>query len=426
MYNKLIKNKLDQIGNGFCLAKWTNSTMHLGIGKNHSCHHPWPHIVPVNELSDPSALHNSSYKKQQRKKMLEGNRPDECSYCWKIEDSGNEISDRILMSGKFDSIFLYNKISKSNFNDNFNPTYLEVSFSNVCNFACAYCGPQYSSKWYSEILSKGSYINDYNKIHETPYLDREFNPYVEAFWKYFPEVYSNLKNLRITGGEPTLSRHIDKMFDYIKHNPNKKMNLTINTNLGLSKNQIDDLIKKLKSIKKNVKQIHIATSGESHGEKANYVRDGINYSDWYLNCQYLLKEIPQIKLHIMCAYNIFCITSFTDFLKDIKNLKKANLSVSYITTPSFMSASNAPIEWIAYLNESLEYLEKNFNKEAVNRFKHVISHFNNKNKDELLTLQNFILEFDRRRSKDFKKVFPEYKFIWNTNATSVSQDHTTN
>ena len=65
MFNKYVKYKLDQVGPGFCLAKWTNSTMHLGMGKNHSCHHPHPHLIPVEEVvQDCSALHNSTYKKQ--------------------------------------------------------------------------------------------------------------------------------------------------------------------------------------------------------------------------------------------------------------------------------------------------------------------------------------------------------------------------
>ena len=34
---------------------------------------------------NPKALHNTRHKKKQRKMMLNGERPDECDYCWKIE-----------------------------------------------------------------------------------------------------------------------------------------------------------------------------------------------------------------------------------------------------------------------------------------------------------------------------------------------------
>ena len=46
-----VKNKLNEVGCGFCLAKWTQVTMHLHNGLTHSCHHPTPHKIPLSELS---------------------------------------------------------------------------------------------------------------------------------------------------------------------------------------------------------------------------------------------------------------------------------------------------------------------------------------------------------------------------------------
>jgi len=34
------KEQLDSVGKGFCLAKWTQVTLQLQTGHNHSCHHP--------------------------------------------------------------------------------------------------------------------------------------------------------------------------------------------------------------------------------------------------------------------------------------------------------------------------------------------------------------------------------------------------
>ena len=82
------KKQLDSVSPSFCLAKWQQVTIHLQNGHTHSCHHPQTHKIPLEEIKEnPSALHNTEYKKQQRKLMLEGKRPDECSYCWKVEDS---------------------------------------------------------------------------------------------------------------------------------------------------------------------------------------------------------------------------------------------------------------------------------------------------------------------------------------------------
>jgi urate oxidase len=67
------KKKLDKVGCGFCLAKWTQVTIQMQTGHTHSCHHPKTHKIPVSELKrNPSALHNTRFKKRRRREMLEG------------------------------------------------------------------------------------------------------------------------------------------------------------------------------------------------------------------------------------------------------------------------------------------------------------------------------------------------------------------
>ncbi len=63
-----VREELNKTGCGMCLAKWTQVTLHLATGMTHSCHHPVPHKIPLAELKrNPSALHNTRYKKEKRK-----------------------------------------------------------------------------------------------------------------------------------------------------------------------------------------------------------------------------------------------------------------------------------------------------------------------------------------------------------------------
>src|SRR6056297_782428 len=97
---KKTRDQLNEVGPGFCAMKWLNETLYLQTGDNHSCYHPRPHHIPLNEVQDdPSALHNTKFKKLVRKEMLEGKRPEECYYCWNVEDlSGEHFSDRMFHS----------------------------------------------------------------------------------------------------------------------------------------------------------------------------------------------------------------------------------------------------------------------------------------------------------------------------------------
>ena len=97
------KQILDRTGPGMCLAKWLQVTLHLQNGHTHSCHHPNTHKIPLEEIAeDPSALHNTKFKKEQRKTMMTGGRPPECHFCWQVEDNAptdsNVFSDRIYKS----------------------------------------------------------------------------------------------------------------------------------------------------------------------------------------------------------------------------------------------------------------------------------------------------------------------------------------
>ena len=54
-----------------------------------------------------------------RKEMLEGKRPDECNYCWNVEDNSDSFSDRIFKSEEPWSINSFDEISKSSWRNRF-------------------------------------------------------------------------------------------------------------------------------------------------------------------------------------------------------------------------------------------------------------------------------------------------------------------
>ena len=126
------KDKLDSVGCGMCLAKWTQVTLQLQTGHNHSCHHPKTHKINLQEIKrNPSALHNTNYKKKRRKEMLQGGRPAECEYCWNVEDNSDRFSDRVFKSGEYWSLPHFDEIKALDWRADYNPRYVEVAFSNA-------------------------------------------------------------------------------------------------------------------------------------------------------------------------------------------------------------------------------------------------------------------------------------------------------
>ena len=249
---------LDTKSASFCGAKWYNATIWLGSGQTTSCHHPLPHQVTVEQvLENPSALHNTPQKKQQRAQMQRGERPTGCEYCWRIEDSSSTaISDRPYKSMIYSEEDLHDAFVLPSDSD-VNLRTLEIAFDRTCNFACSYCNPAFSTTWVRDIKSNGPYNNlvsdgrnHFTHAHDSSQLYgyTDTNPYVDAFFKWWEtDLHKTLRELRITGGEPLMSGHTWKLLDWFKENVGKSQTkLAINSNLGLEPKNLMSLSTQLR------------------------------------------------------------------------------------------------------------------------------------------------------------------------------------
>jgi organic radical activating enzyme len=258
--------------------------------------------------------------------MLEGKRPSECNYCWNIEDSSNSFSDRIFKSTEPWSFNQFDAIVKSDWRKDYNPRYVEVSFSNTCNFKCAYCGPQYSSKWVEEIEEFGHYettnrfnsIEDLKNRNEMPYKQTEHNPYIDAFWEWWPDLFKDLHTFRITGGEPLLSKDTFKVLEYIQQHSdeNPNISLAINSNLGAPDSLIDKFIEIAKDLCENnkVREFIIFTSVEAKGDQAEYTRHGLDYERFWSNVDKILTILPKVTINIMATFNALSVFTYSDLI----------------------------------------------------------------------------------------------------------------
>jgi organic radical activating enzyme len=426
-----LKDKFKQIEkapHGFCLAKWYQVTIDLSRGVNHSCHHPERHSNPLSEIkASPSALHNTEFKLEQRKKMLEGIRPSECEYCWKIEDTpGENYSDRFIKST---DDWAFDKLEDTltlPWNTHVAPTYIEVMFSSECNLNCMYCMADASTSIEREMKKHGPYPvkSNQHRMQKIPAITGE-NPYTEAFWKYLPEIYSKLKVFRITGGEPLLSGDTFKFLDFLEINPNPNLELAVNTNLSYSLQLCEKLVSYVKVLlaKKCIKKFTIFTSIDGFGEQAAYIRQGLSLSKFMSNIELINKTAPDIEIVLMCSFNILSISSFPKLLEWTSKKKSAGLKItldiSYLKNPEYLRASLADKSLLLKLDNILEQMKSNpqFSNYEVLKLERVVNWVHNSYQDaENLQFRadfySFIEEFDKRFNTDFNLLFPELKSFY--------------
>ena len=440
---KDIKIRIEnEVGPTFCLAKWHHVTMYLQTGETHSCYHPQPHKVPLSELKDnPSALHNTMHKKLERKEMLAGEKPKGCQYCWNIEAMGPDyISDRHIRNASIFTEERYEQTVKGPWDQNINPEYLEINFGNECNFKCGYCHPKYSTRFYNEIKENGPVTTvknhrcdiDWMKLYQR----EEDNPYVDAFWKWWPELRKTLNIMRVTGGEPTMHRSTWQLLDKIAADPMPWLELNINSNLGTKTSLVEKLSDSVKQLCDDgkIRSFKLFTSLDTWGPRAEYIRTGLDLALWEKNFHTYLQRTDS-PITFMITFNIFSVTTFKQLLvkmlkwrnqygwyDDIKS-HRVRFDTPYLRDPLQYDMNILPKEeFMPYMHDSLQFMLENVDDNASNKFttveyekfKRVVDYMAETvySDDKLLEgrrdFYNWFNELDERRDTDMVSIFPEY------------------
>lgn len=439
---------LDPISKSFCGAKWYNATVWLETGQTASCHHPPFHKIPLNELIlDFRALHNTNFKKKIRKEMLEGKKPIECEYCWKIEACGSDnVSDRVFKSIIYSDDDLKKAALEYRDETSVIPKTLEVAFDSICNLACSYCNSSFSTRWQNDLEIVGPYqnLNSDGGKHFTekdPLLKfksidgDQCNPYLEAFYEWWEvELSDHLLEFRVTGGEPTASKNFWNFLEWVnKKNKKLKTDLAINTNLATSR----QLLARLINHSKYFNQLNIYTSCEAYGAQAEYIRDGLNFEEWISNLIFLINNESVNEVNCMLTINALSLTTLTKFLDEILKIKAKSkgrypiCSFNILRFPSFMSVTTLPEEIRIHFSNVIESWFLNNENESpiffnewekenilrlidylrkIEKGHHKSSNITLRQKD----FKSFFTQYDKRRGKNFLHTFPEYAIWWDS------------
>ena len=438
----------DKLGNALCLAKWQQVSLHLPTGLTNSCYHPPLHAIDATLLKDnPGALHNTPYKKEQRKIMLRNERPQECSYCWTQEDLGN-LSDRHYRSGEPWAAEHFDAIANSTGDEDAVPSYVEVNFNHACNLKCSYCSPQFSSSWEDETRRFGGYPtstshNDpsYFSGNRRPRPSREDNPYVDAFWEWWPTLYPKLKHFRMTGGEPLMDRNTYRVFDYVLAFPKPDLHIDVTSNFSVEEKLWEQYFSYVSQLcNTNIEHFMQYVSLDSGiAEHAEYIRHGMEFKRVLARVDYFLRHIPnRNSLTFIITMNNLSVLGLKRQLETVLALRRLH-STTYqrvwfdtpiLRQPTWQSLQILPPVYVKRLQDVVDWMQANletadkpfqgFKDYEVQRMQRVLDWMREgwRLQPEYVKLQRadffrFFNEHDKRRDTDFIETFPEMREFWN-------------
>lgn len=391
-----------------CQLKWSWSTLYLNTGVTRSCHRTAESRLTPENFFD---FHNTPLKISDRERMLQGLWPDtNCNYCREIEQRGG-VSDRIRMSSvtNLSPDKLYDDPTATKVD----PTLVEVYFNNTCNLGCVYCHPYLSSVIEFENRKHGEFKQSGVNL---PVVNGNFQDLVPYFWQWFDQGWRNIKRLHVLGGEPFYQKEFDVLLEKINNNPNPDCELSITTNLMLSKEKLLSYIDKLKSLLVNraVRRVDITCSIDCWGSEQEYVRWGLKLDQWKNNFDSLL-ENKWLTININQTITVLTIKTMPQLLIKLNEWKQIH-NVGHFFSEGEPLIECLEIDLLGHevfrqdIIDILTLMPADTDQDRLGRdyMQGILSKIQNSQPDlrRMQDLKIFLDEKDRRRGTNWKTVFP--------------------
>ena len=271
--------------------------------------------------------------------------------------------------------------------NNFDLKTIDVRWSNLCNFACVYCNPDYSSKWASEL----------NVIAETPTQEQRDN-----FKQYIFDRAGQLDHVYLAGGEPLLMKENLELLS--KLDPDT--NIRINTNLSKVDTQVFERICEFKNV-------HWIVSVETIEEEYEYIRYGAKWQDFLDNLNIIRNlghKVSFNMLHFLLNYQ--SVFGCVDYLSNM-GFHNNSFILGPLTQPHYLTIRQLPQHMLDSVKTTLE--KRIADKPGFlleDGYRNMLNYIQEPASKNLLESLRHIDQLDARRNLNSRKTFKHlYKEI---------------
>lgn len=404
-----------------CLLKWNWSTIYLNTGEVAVCHRNKRIKIPKDNFD---SFHNLPYYVDHRRSMLNGQWPSSpdhpgCGYCKNIEDAGGRSDRQYMSETQLDQT--PDELENDPTAVVVTPAVLEIFLSNTCNLACTYCRVGNSSKIEAE-SKKYSDQEDFNNFYfgkiKKNLSRSEIDEYKELCLNWLANNGSKLKRFHLLGGEPMYTVEFDDFVNVWNDYPNTNLTFNIVSNVNLKhtlwKKQLDKVIDLIKNNK--IKNFELTASIDCWGPQQEYIRSGFDCEVAEKNILYYL-SLPEVEyLNINATHSALSLLTYHKLLEKKAEWEEQTGKVIRLYGMSVMSkhVDNTTLGGDFYLPTIKNILRSHPRKtwddqQALKAINGVLKSIVDKTPD-LEKINHFVKvydELDRRRSTNWKTVFPE-------------------
>lgn len=366
----------------FCPMPWTGMMYNFN-GEIKNCIRSAGPLGDIKDQSIESILVDNNRVRQQQ--IIDQQPVPTCHTCYDLEQGKrgfDHISDRVFYIRE-----LKNIPTDTYQVGNFDLHTVDVRWTNLCNFACVYCGPEFSSRWSEEL-----------KIHPTLPNEQQLTD----FKNYIYDHAKQLKHVYLAGGEPLLMK--ENLILLEKLSPDT--NIRINTNLSKVDTRIFEAICEFPNV-------HWTVSVETMAEEFEYIRYGGKWIDFLDNLNVIKQlghKISFNMLHFMLNYN--SIFDCVDFLKQL-GFHNNSFVIGALLKPEYLNIRHLPQN---VLNSVKNKLQDRINQKPgyllEDSYRNMLHYVDIPFEKNIKLSVDKISQLDQRRNIDSRVVFKDlYKDI---------------
>jgi radical SAM protein with 4Fe4S-binding SPASM domain len=366
-YNSLLPMKIS-------LDELTKNEQFLLTRSKTFCMYPWVHLhayptghaypccmadmeYPVGNCKTNTLeeIWNDRPMREIRRAMLTEKSTDACTRCYEQEASGF-VSGRISANKHHGHhIKRIAKTRQDGTFEDFELTYWDIRFSNLCNLSCRSCGHIFSSSWYQDQAKlAGPEWKKTNKVLN--YAGR----FETDAWEQLVEHIDHVEQIYFAGGEPLLMEEHYNILEELVRRKRFDVRLTYNTNFTHTELKGKSVFEYWKLFD----SVSVGASLDDSGSRAEYIRKGTDWAVVEKNRREMLQVCPKVDFYISPTLSIMNAWHLPDFHRDWVErglIKTQDLNVNILQNPSHYRIDIAPMEYKQRLQikyqEHIEWLQ---------------------------------------------------------------------
>jgi MoaA/NifB/PqqE/SkfB family radical SAM enzyme len=274
-----------------------------------------------------------------RQAMLTEKSVDACNRCYEQEASG-------FMSGRLGAnkhhghhVKKVEKTQQDGTFDDFELTYWDIRFSNLCNLSCRSCGHIFSSSWYQDQAKLSG--PEWKKTHKVLNYAGRFE--TDA-WEQLVGHIDHVEQIYFAGGEPLLMDEHYRILDELVRRKKFDVRLIYNTNF--THTELKD--RSVFEYWKLFDSVSVGASLDDCGTRAEYIRKGTNWTVVEQNRRDMMRICPKVDFYISPTLSIMNAWSITDFHRDWVEkgfIGPQDINVNILQDPPYYRIDIAPDEY---------------------------------------------------------------------------------